>query len=80
MNFKRLDYREPAVLRGIVTAALALAASLGFSASTEINGAAEVWLPLLSTLVPIAQAAWTRRAVFSPETVEKIGRHAAPEH
>lgn len=80
MSFKKLDYREPAVLRGIVTAVLALAAALGFSASTEINGAAEAIIPLVAFVLPLLQSVWTRAAVFAPKTVDAIqGRHAAPE-
>ena len=61
--FRRLNYAEPAVLRGIVTAALALAASLGFVATDEIRGAAEGLIPVVAFLIPLVQSLWTRQAV-----------------
>jgi hypothetical protein len=76
--FKKLEYSEPAVLRGIVTALLALAASLGFVATDEIRGAAEVLIPAAALLIPLAQALWTRVSVWSPKSVDAIGKHAAP--
>ena len=77
--FKKLNYTEPAVLRGIVTAVVALAASLGFVATDEIEGAAEGLIPVLAVLLPALQALWTRRAVYSPATVDDLpGKHAAP--
>lgn len=76
---RKLNYREPAVLRGIVTAVLALAASLGFVATDDIKGAAEGLIPVVAFLLPLAQSVWTRAAVFSPQTVEEDlpGKHAA---
>ena len=79
MSFKRLDYSEPAVLRGIVTAVVALLASVGFVNTDAISGAAEVWIPIVATAIPIVQSLWTRFATFSPKTVDAIGKHAAPE-
>lgn len=80
VNFKRLNYSEPAVLRGIVAALVALAAALGFSVSTEINGAAEVLIPVIAFVLPLAQSLWTRAAVFAPKSVDVlVGKHAAPE-
>lgn len=77
---KRLNYSEPAVLRGIITALLALAASLGFVATDEIRGFAEGLIPVLAFLIPLVQSFWTRQAVVSPETLDRaVGRHAAPE-
>ncbi len=75
---KKLEYSEPAVLRGIVTAVIALAAALGFVASDEIKGAAEGLIPILALLIPLAQSLWTRQAVVSPRThAEKLGAQAA---
>lgn len=77
--FKRLNYSEPSVLRGIVTAVLALAASLGFVATDDVKGAAEGVIPVAAFLIPLAQSLWTRRNVFSPKTVADLpGKHAAP--
>ena len=78
--FKKLNYTEPSVLRGIITALVALAASLGFVATDEIKGAAEALIPIAAFLLPLVQSLWTRAAVFSPKTVDDVaGRHAAPE-
>jgi hypothetical protein len=60
---KRLNYAEPSVLRGIVTALIALAASLGFVATDEIKGAAEGIIPVAAFLIPLVQSLWTRQAV-----------------
>lgn len=65
--FKKLNYNEPAVLRGIVTAALALAAALGFVATDEIKGAAEGLIPVVAFLLPLIQSVWTRQAVVPAE-------------
>lgn len=78
MSFKRLNYAEPAVLRGIVTAVLALAAALGFAATDDVKGWAETVIPIVAVLIPLAQAAWTRFNVWSPKShAESLGRHAA---
>lgn len=78
MSFKRMNYAEPSILRGIVTAVVALLAALGFSTSTEINGAAEALIPVAAFVIPLAQSWWTRSSVFSPKTADRIGKHAAP--
>lgn len=78
--FKRLNYAEPAVLRGILTAAVALLAALGFANTEEIEGAAEKLLPAVALVVPLVQAVWTRFNVFSPKSVDDLpGKHAAAE-
>jgi hypothetical protein len=72
--FRKLNYSEPAVLRGIITAAIMLAASLGFVATDEIKGAAEGLIPIVAFLLPLIQSLWTRQAVVSPQThAEKLG-------
>jgi hypothetical protein len=76
--FRKLKYNEPSVLRGIVTAALALAASLGFVATDEIKGAAEGLIPVVAFLVPLVQSLWTRRAVVPAEKhVDQLAQVAA---
>ena len=80
MSFKRLNWSEPAVLRGVITAVLALAASIGFVIPANLSGVAEGLIPVLAFLVPLLQSFWTRQSVVSPETFEKAtGRHAAVE-
>lgn len=76
---RKLDYTEPSVLRGVVTSALALAASLGFVATDDVKGAAEGLIPVVAFLLPLLQSLWTRAAVFSPKTVADLPRkHTAP--
>jgi len=78
VSFRKLNYTEPSVLRGIITAVLALAAALGFAATDEIKGAAEALIPLAAVLIPLVQSFWTRQAVYSPQThAETLGKHAA---
>lgn len=78
MTWKHLDFTEPAVLRGIVTALLALAASLGFVIPADLSGAAQALVPTVAFVVPMAQALWTRARVSSPATVARI-RAAGPQ-
>lgn len=80
MSFRRLNFSEPAVLRGVVTAVIALAASIGFVVPANLSGVAEGLIPVLAFLIPLAQSLWTRQAVVSPQTLaEATGRHAAPD-
>jgi len=79
LSFTKLNYAEPSVLRGIVTAVVALAASLGFVTSTDIQGVAEGLIPVAAFVIPLVQSLWTRAAVFSPKTVDQAaGKHEAP--
>jgi hypothetical protein len=75
---KRLDYSEPSVLRGILTAVFALVASLGFVATDDVKGAAEALIPVAAFLIPLVQSWWTRQSVYSPATHnEQLGKAAA---
>lgn len=78
MTWSKLDFTEPAVLRGIVTALLALIASLGFVIPADLSSAAEALIPILAFVVPIAQSLWTRARVSSPATVARL-RGAGPQ-
>lgn len=73
---KSLNYTEPSVLRGIVVAVVALLAALGVVSSDNVDGIAEVWLPVLSFLVPLLQSLWTRLAVWSPKSKDLAVGHA----
>ena len=75
---RKLNFTEPAVLRGIITSVLALAASIGFVIPANLSGAAEGLIPVVAFLVPLAQSLWTRSAVYSPASVAAAGRHEAP--
>jgi len=78
MSFRKLNWTEPSVLRGVITAVIALLASLGIVASDDIKGAAEGLIPVAAFVIPLVQSLWTRAAVFSPKTVaEKAGKHEA---
>ena len=72
VKWNKLNYAEPSVLRGIVVAAVALAAALGFSTTADINGAAEKLIPVAAVLIPLAQAGWTRAAVWSKKSVDAV--------
>lgn len=75
---KRLNYSEPAVLRGILTAVLVLAASLGFVIPADLPDKAETLIPVLAFVIPLLQALWTRIAVWSPKSHhEQLGKAAA---
>lgn len=78
--FQKLNYAEPAVIRGIVTALIALAAALGFVVTDNVRDTAEALIPVLAFVIPLLQSLWTRAAVFSPKTVAELpGKHTAPE-
>ena len=75
--FRKLNYTEPAVLRGIVTALIALASAVGFTVNTDLSGKADALIVLFTTVFPLIQALWTRFAVWSPKSVaEKVGTNA----
>lgn len=61
--FRKLNYTEPAVLRGIFTALALLAGSIGFVNTDTITGAGEVIIPVVAFVLPLVQALWTRRNV-----------------
>jgi hypothetical protein len=82
--FTKLNYTEPSVLRGIVTALIALAASLGFVVTDDVQGAAEALIPIAAVVLPLLQSLWTRAAVWSPKSVGAVsdaapGKHTSPE-
>lgn len=70
MNFKRLNYTEPAVLRGIVAALIALLGAVGVTVGTDLSGLADACIVVVSLAVPLVQAATTRAAVVSPATAD----------
>jgi hypothetical protein len=65
-----LGKREPAIIAGIITAAVALLVSYGIFDSAQ----ARAWETLaLVVIPPLAQAIITRQSVFSPATIERAG-------
>jgi len=78
MSFKSLNFREPSVLRGVLTALLAFLAAIGVVVTDDVKGAAEALIPIAAVVIPLVQSLWTRAAVFSPKTVAEVkGRHEA---
>lgn len=71
MNFKRLNYTEPAVLRGIVAAVVALLGAVGVTVGTDLSALADACIVVVSLAVPIVQAVTTRAAVVSPATADR---------
>jgi hypothetical protein len=49
VSFKRINWTEPAVMRGVITALVALAASLGVVVSNDVTGAAEALIPVAAS-------------------------------
>jgi hypothetical protein len=74
-----LNYTEPARLRAIAAAVVALVAALGLTLPFDLPGAVEVILPLLAFVVPLLQGETTRAAVVSPRRADLIaaGRASA---
>jgi hypothetical protein len=79
VKWNKLNFAEPAILRGIITAIVSLAAALGFVIPSDITGAAEAAIPTLSFLIPLALSLWTRAAVFSPAAVRKLTTVGTPQ-
>ena len=80
MSFSKLNFTEPSVLRGVITAIVALLASIGIVVSTDVTGAAEGLIPVAAVVIPLVQSLWTRAAVYSPKAVAQIaGKHEAPD-
>lgn len=77
--FKKLDYTEPAVLRGIAVAGFGLATSIGFVVPQDLPGQVEVLIVGVTTVLPVLQALWTRMKVWSPKGKDEavaVARHS----
>ena len=68
---KWTNYTEPARIRAVVTAVIALAAALGLTLPFDLPGIAEAGIGLLAVLLPLIQGEATRAAVDSPQTVDR---------
>lgn len=62
-----LEYTEPARVRAIVTAVVALCAALGVVLPFDLPGIVEALLPILALVLPLIQGEATRAAVVSPQ-------------
>jgi hypothetical protein len=72
------NYAEPARIRAIVTAVVALCGALGVVLPFDLPGIAEAAIVVLSVLLPLIQGESTRSAVVSPKThAEELGKVAA---
>lgn len=75
---KLSNYTEPARIRAIVTAVVALVGALGITLPFDLPGLAEAAIVVLSVLLPLIQGESTRAVVVSPATHnEQLGRAAA---
>lgn len=63
MTLKLNEYCEPARIRAIVTAVLALCAALGIVLPFDLPGIAEALILIVAAVLPLAQGESTRAAV-----------------
>lgn len=68
MNFKRLNYTEPAMWRGVVTALIALLGAVGVTVTSDLSALVDSLIVAASLALPLVQAVTTRAAVVSPAT------------
>lgn len=71
MNFKTLNYREPAMWRGVVTALIALLGAVGVTVTSDLSALVDSLIVAASLALPLVQAVTTRAAVVSPATADK---------
>lgn len=76
MEWKKLNYTEPAVLRGIVTSGLALVGAVGVVVPADLPPQIDALVISAAAVIPIAQALWTRFNVWSPRKVDETVRAA----
>ena len=67
-----LNRIEPARLRAVWVALVALLATLGVTVSTDVDARVTAAIGVLAVLLPLIQGETTRAAVYSPASVEKI--------
>ena len=71
-GWKWLNYVEPARVRAVVAAVLALCVALGITLPFDLPGIAEAAIGLLAVVVPLIQGETTRAAVVSPQRADLI--------
>ena len=69
---KWLSYFEPARLRGVWVALVALLAALGVAVPAGWDGYVTAIVGVAAIVVPLVQAELTRRAVYSPATADRL--------
>ena len=67
MNINRIEYLEPARIRAVVTAVIALCGALGVVLPFDLPGVAEALILVLAAVLPLAQGEATRAAVVPLE-------------
>lgn len=67
-----LEYTEPARVRALVTAILALCAALGIVLPFDLPRIADALLLLAAVILPLIQGEATRAAVVSPQRADLI--------
>jgi hypothetical protein len=85
MPNKKLTKTEPALIRGAIVSALSLLSLLGVSWATNVDkDTIGALAGVAAVVIPLAQAAWTRRAVTPARAIPKkriLGKAAAaPMH
>jgi uncharacterized membrane protein len=72
-----LQYAEPARLRAMWVALVALLGTIGVTVSSDLDGTVGAIIGVVAVLLPVLQGEWTRASVYSPETHELAVRMAA---
>lgn len=67
-----LEYTEPARVRALVTAVLALCAALGIVLPFDLPRIADALLLVAAVVLPLVQGETTRAAVVSPQRADLI--------
>lgn len=67
MSIRLTEYAEPARIRALVTAVIALCAALGVVLPFDLPGVAEALILVLAAVLPLAQGEATRAAVVPLE-------------
>lgn len=76
-GLKWANYAEPAMLRAVAAAVVALVAALGLTLPFDLPGLVEAAIGTLAVLVPLIQGKATREAVVSPQHADLIARGAS---
>lgn len=77
-KFTWLNKFEPARLRAVWVAVIALLGTLGVSVTTEVDATVTSLIAFLVVVVPILQGELTRGSVYAPATVERLEEPELP--
>lgn len=70
--WRRAQHVEPARLRAVWVALVAVAATAGISVSADLDAKVTAIIGALAIILPLIQGESTRSAVYSPATVDKL--------